>query len=67
MSRGRYLTVDQAAERYPLTAKAIRRMIEKGRLPVHRIGRRVFVAEADLEALFEAGRIEPPRRRLRTA
>jgi excisionase family DNA binding protein len=68
MKRGRYLTVAQAAERFPLTEKAIRRLIEKRRLPIHRLGARVYLAEVDLEELFVAGRVEPPkRRRLRAA
>lgn len=46
----RLVTVDATADALGLSAKSIRRMIDRGDLPVHRSGRAVRIAEPDLLA-----------------
>lgn len=53
-TRSRWLTVDQAAEYLGVTAKAIRRRADRGRLSVVRDGRRVYVDRAALDEAFAA-------------
>ena len=48
----RLLTVDAIAERLNVCSKTIRRWITRNELPVHRLGRSVRVAEADLLAFL---------------
>jgi len=65
-ARGRWFTLEQAAEAYPaIGARMFRRLVQERRLPFSRVGgRRIVVAESDIEALLEAGRVEPPTVRL---
>ena len=56
-NRGRMLSVHAVAERLDLSTKTIRRMIERAELPVHRIGRRVLIAEEDLEIFLRRHRV----------
>lgn len=44
----RLLTVDATAEALLLSPKTIRRLIDRGDLPVHRLGRAIRIAEGDL-------------------
>ena len=44
------LTVEAVAEALQLSPRTIRRLIDAGQLPAHRIGRAVRVSEADLHA-----------------
>jgi excisionase family DNA binding protein len=46
----RLLTVDATAEALALSPKSIRRMIDRGDLPTHRIGRAIRIAEPDVIA-----------------
>ena len=46
----RLLTVDEAAEVLSLSAKSIRRRIDAGEIPMHRLGRAIRIAEDDLIA-----------------
>jgi excisionase family DNA binding protein len=46
----RLLTVDATADALGLSAKSIRRMIDRGDLPVHRLGRAIRIAEHDVIA-----------------
>ena len=66
---GQLLTPRQAAERMQFTtARPIYRAIHEGRLPASRIGARLLIKQADLDALIDSARIEikPARpRRLR--
>jgi excisionase family DNA binding protein len=55
------LTVDQTADRLNTTVRFVRRLIAERRIPYHKIGRHVRVAEADLDRLIAAGRIEASR------
>ena len=50
----RWLSVDQAAAYLGTTAKAIRRRVDRGRLPIVRDGRRVYVDRAALDEAFAA-------------
>lgn len=62
-SRGRYFTIPQAAEAYPgvLTERLIRRLVAERRIAYSYAGRRVVLAEADIEAYLDANRHEPLR------
>jgi hypothetical protein len=59
--RGRYFTIPQAAEAYPgvLTERLIRRLVAERRIAYTYAGRRVVLAEADVEAYLDANRHEP--------
>ncbi|WP_200841211.1 helix-turn-helix domain-containing protein [Geminicoccus flavidas] len=51
--QGRFFTVADLARRWSMLERHIRRLIDQGHLVVHRIGRSVRIAEANV-ALFEA-------------
>jgi excisionase family DNA binding protein len=51
-----FLTPREVALRCRASLRTVRRCIADGRLPVHRIGRKVLVAEADLVTFFAACR-----------
>lgn len=60
-NRGRYFTLQQAAEEYPaFTTRLLRRLVQERRIAFSRIGRNIVLAEADIEAYVEANRVEPP-------
>ncbi|MDP9403972.1 MAG: helix-turn-helix domain-containing protein [Actinomycetota bacterium] len=63
--RGRYFTIPQALEAYPgvLTERLIRRLVAERRIAYTYAGRRIVLAEADIEAYLEANRHEPVLRR----
>lgn len=44
----RLLTVDEVADLLGLSTKTIRRRIDSGDIPTHRLGRAIRVTEADL-------------------
>ena len=50
------LTVANVAEQLQLSTKTIRRMIDRGDLPSHRIGRLLRVASNDLGAFIHRSR-----------
>jgi excisionase family DNA binding protein len=50
------LTVPEVAERLRLCPKTIRRMIDRGELRVHRIGRQLRISEEDLDAYLRKTR-----------
>jgi len=61
--RGRYFTLQQAADAYPaFTGRLLRRLVQQRRIAFSRVGRNIVLAEADIEAYVEANRVEPPRR-----
>jgi hypothetical protein len=62
MKRGRYFTIPQAVEAYPgvLTERLIRRLVFERRIAFTYAGRRVILAEADIEDYLEGNRREPP-------
>jgi len=49
------LTVSQAASRCAISARMIRKLIEKAEIPVVRVGRCVRLREDDLAALIRRG------------
>ena len=58
--RGRYLTLEQAADAYPIfTFRLLRRLVEERRIPFSRAGRRIVLTEHDIEQYLEANRVEP--------
>lgn len=59
--RGRYFTIPEAAEAYPgvLTERLIRRLVAERRIAYSYAGRRVVLAEADIESYLDANRHEP--------
>lgn len=61
MKRGRYFTIPQAVEAYPgvLTERLIRRLVAERRIASTRAGRRVILAETDIEAYLDSNRQEP--------
>lgn len=61
-ARGRYLTLQQAAEAYPVfSPRLLRRLVQERRIPFSRAGRYIVLAEADVETYLERNRVEPPR------
>ena len=61
--RGRYFTLQQAAEAYPaFTGRLLRRLVQQRRIAFSRVGRNIVLAETDIEAYVEANRVEPPTR-----
>jgi excisionase family DNA binding protein len=59
--RGRYLTLEQASQVYPVfTFRLLRRLVEERRIPFSRAGRRIVLSERDIEQYLEANRVEPP-------
>jgi excisionase family DNA binding protein len=52
----RLRTIDEAAELLNVSARTVRRLIDSGALPVHRFGRLVRIADADLGAFLAASR-----------
>lgn len=62
LPRGRYLTLQQAAEAFPaFTPRLLRRLVQERRIPFSRAGRSIVIAEADIDAYLERNRVEPPR------
>jgi excisionase family DNA binding protein len=54
------LTVEQAADALNTTPRFVRRLIAERRICFHHVGRHVRIAERDLEAFVEAGRVSTP-------
>ena len=52
------LTVEAAAERMNTSVRFIRRLIAERRIAFVKLGRHVRLAEADIAAFIEAGRID---------
>jgi hypothetical protein len=58
--RGRYFTLQQAAEEYPAFGlRLLRRLVQERRIAFSRAGQRIVLAESDIEAYVEAYRVEP--------
>jgi excisionase family DNA binding protein len=55
----RYLTISQAADRLGMSERYVRRLISERRIAFHRLGRSVRLAESDVSAFANAGRVEP--------
>ena len=54
----RLLTIAQAAEQLGTGPRFVRRLIAERRIPFHKVGRHVRIAESDLINFVAAGRIE---------
>jgi excisionase family DNA binding protein len=52
------LSVGQAAERLGTPIRFVRRLVAERRIPFHRVGRYIRIAESDLDAFVAAGRVE---------
>lgn len=65
MAIEKLLTVDEAAEVLNTTTRFVRRLIAERRICFHHVGRHVRIAESDLAAFVEAGRVDPPKVRWR--
>lgn len=62
--RGRYLARHQAADTYPaFSPRLLRRLVPERRNAFGRAGRRIVLAEADIEGHLEHNRVEPARKR----
>ena len=60
----RLLTIDQAADQLGTGPRFVRRLVAERRIAYSYAGRRVVLAEADIEAYLDANRHEPlPRQR----
>ena len=60
--RGRYFTIVEASEAYPVfTPRLLRRLVQERRIAFSRAGRSIVLAESDIEAYLERNRVEPPR------
>jgi excisionase family DNA binding protein len=55
----RLLTVEAAAERMSTSVRFVRRLIAERRIAFVKLGRHVRIAETDIEAFIEAGRVDP--------
>ena len=59
-SRGRpvikLFTIEEVAETLNVSSRTVRRLIEFGALPVHRLGRLVRIADGDLVTFLAASR-----------
>jgi excisionase family DNA binding protein len=60
MAFEKLLTVDEAAKALNTNSRFVRRLIAERRICFHHIGRHVRIAERDLRAFIEAGRVAPP-------
>ena len=54
----RWLTIAQVVGAYPLTERHLRGLIYQRRVAYTKVGSRVFLDAADVDRLFEAGRVE---------
>jgi excisionase family DNA binding protein len=58
-SGDRLLTVEAAATRMSTSVRFIRRLIAERRIAFVKLGRHVRIAESDIAAFIEAGRVDP--------
>lgn len=60
--RGQYLTLQGAAEAYPVfSLRLLRRLVQERRIAFSRVGRCIVLADSDIEAYLEKNRVEPVR------
>ena len=60
---GAMLSVGQAAERLGTPVRFVRRLVAERRIPFHRVGRYIRIAETDLNVFLADGRVEPTTHR----
>ncbi len=58
-SADRLLTVEAAAERMSTSVRFVRRLIAERRIAFVKLGRHVRIAESDITAFIESGRVTP--------
>lgn len=61
MGRERLLTVAEAAELLNTGERFVRRLIEERRIEFVRLGRKIRIPAASVDALIERGRVQPAR------
>jgi excisionase family DNA binding protein len=44
-----------------MSVRYLRRLVTERRIAHHRVGRKILIDLADVDALAEAGRVEPPK------
>ncbi len=49
-------TIDEVAELFNTSTRTVRRLIDSGALPVHRLGRSVRISDADIAVFLAASR-----------
>jgi excisionase family DNA binding protein len=49
-------TIDETAELFGTSTRTVRRLIDSGALPVHRLGRSVRISELDIATFLAASR-----------
>ncbi len=49
-------TINEVAELFNTSTRTVRRLIDSGALPVHRLGRSVRISEADIAVFLAASR-----------
>ena len=54
------LTLSEAAAYLNVTERYVRRLVAERRVAYHKVGRLLRFRPADLDVLFEAGRVEVP-------
>jgi len=54
----RWLTIAQVVDAYPLTERHLRGLIYQRRVAYTKVGSRVFLDAADVDRLFDTGRVE---------
>jgi excisionase family DNA binding protein len=58
------LTLNEAADHLNVTPRFMRRLVAERRIAFHKVGALLRFRVEDLDAFFEAGRIEVPQRAL---
>ena len=49
-------TIDETADLFNTSTRTVRRLIDSGALPVHRLGRSVRISDGDIAAFLAANR-----------
>lgn len=58
---GRLLSIAEAADAMGTPERFVRRLVAERRIAYHKIGKYVRIAEGDVLAFVQAGRVEPAR------
>ncbi len=56
---GGLLRIEEAADVLGISVRHMRRIVAERRIAIHRLGRSVRIAPADIEAYLAASRVEP--------
>ena len=54
-----YIRLKQACKRFPVSEAQLRKLVLNRKIPYYKVGRLVYLAESDLEAMFLIGRVAP--------